>query len=65
MRLTEEMIELEKEEQEQYSIQQEELQLRKNEPRYSLEEYGALDDIEITEFTEFLPNDYGYTGDKV
>ena len=64
MRLTKEMIEPEEEEQEQYALQQEELELRKNKPRYSPEEHGTMDDIDIIEFSEFLPNDYGYTGEE-
>ena len=58
-----ELEEYKRREREQYELQQEELELRKNEPMYIPEKTGAMDNAEDTDFSELISEDYDYTGE--
>ena len=63
LKLKEEMAEVERKEKEQYELYKEERRLRLKELeklKYFQEKQEALNDINITEFTEFLLEDYDY-----
>ena len=62
-RLRQEWVKLEDEERKQYALYQEEKKLRKNKPEYFPEGHKDIGEKKVTDFSEFLPEDYGYTGD--